>query len=232
MFGLILVIYFCSCQGKQKQAEQVKRTFAGDSCSDHIAFLNAYRVRDSRSPCRKAYRSVFGLRPLRRVLFCAIVDILTWDSESSFVTDLTRVTLNRLSHAVPYQYHTIPYHTLPYPTLPYPTLPYHTIPYHTIPYHTMPCHAMPYRTMGRSADLKPSTLSEMHKQMSGSDVSGLPDFKIIPPLNNNTHLKHWSGCGIRKQVWPGWRDCWPLLGPPTLTSAVRGIIGYREQKLM
>ena len=31
-------------QGKQEEADEVKRKFAGDSRSDHIALLNAYKV--------------------------------------------------------------------------------------------------------------------------------------------------------------------------------------------
>ena len=37
----------CMCifaQGKQEEADEVKRKFAGDSRSDHIALLNAYKV--------------------------------------------------------------------------------------------------------------------------------------------------------------------------------------------
>ena len=40
-------VYTCMCmfaQGKQEEADEVKKKFAGDSRSDHIALLNAYKV--------------------------------------------------------------------------------------------------------------------------------------------------------------------------------------------
>ena len=36
-------VYVCA-QNKQEEADEVKRRFAGDSRSDHIALLNAYKV--------------------------------------------------------------------------------------------------------------------------------------------------------------------------------------------